>query len=182
MAALQRWAADSFGVDSLGQDPLVIRAMKVAGRLAVLTKRQKLPLSAEQLSRVVMYLNSGKEGAYIAVRDNAMFQLGWAGMLRSSELVGLQWQQVTFTQDGGVMLDIPESKTDPGEGSWVLVSCGRNRGIDPAMALKELRLLAGGETAVGPVFLPKAGAAKALATTTVAVRLRKALERAGTEH
>lgn len=180
VSALQRWAADSYAQDGLGHDPLVVRAMKVAGRMAVLTKRQKLPLTAGQLKRIIDYVYRA-EPAYIAARDSALFQVGWAGMLRSSELVGLCWEHVQFPQQGGVMLYLPQSKTDPGQGSWVLLAAG-SAGISPALALRQLRLFVGGSMAKGPVFLPKVGAVKALAKATVAVRLRKALQRTGVEN
>jgi len=56
MAALQRWAADDFGLATLGHAPVVVRAMKVAARLAVQTTRPKLPLSITQLQAVVQHL------------------------------------------------------------------------------------------------------------------------------
>jgi len=60
----------------------------------------------------------------VAARDAAMFVVGWAGMLRSSELVSLHWRDVHFTSVGDVMLYLPHSKTDPGAGAWVLLASG----------------------------------------------------------
>lgn len=176
VAALQRWAADEHGVPGLGHSPLVVRAMKVAARHAVLTTRQKLPVSHGQMQAMVSYL----EGlhSFVGVRDSAMLQVGWAGMLRSSELVGLRWDQVYFPDRGGVMLYIPQSKTDPGEGAWVLLAAGAGL-LDPVGALKRLRVLAGGAVARGPVFATRQGVAVALSKTTVAVRVRKVLEAVG---
>ena len=176
MAPLQRWAADDFGVPGLGHEPVVVRAMKVAARLAVRTSRQKLPLSIEQLQLAVQHLD--RLCSFIGVRDSALLQVGWAGMLRSSELVGLHWEHVHFPARGGVMLYIPQSKTDPGEGAWVLLS-GKGGRVDPAGALRRLRVLAGGVEATGPVFRARELGSGALAKTTVAVRVRKVLERVG---
>lgn len=178
VAAVQRWAADEFGMADFGRHPLVLRAMKVAARRAVLVTRQKLPLSVGQLRAVVQQLS--EDPAFIAVRDSALFQVGWAGMLRSSELVGLQWEHLYFPAKGGVMLYLPESKTDPGHGAWVLLA-GGSSGVDPAGALLRLRELSGGSRATGPVFRAYL-AGRALAKTTVAIRLRKALERIGVEN
>lgn len=49
--------------------------------------------------------------SYVAVRDGALMLLGWAGMFRSSELVGVEWEHVKFS-GSGVMIHIPRSKTD----------------------------------------------------------------------
>jgi integrase len=51
--------------------------------------------------------------------------------------------------------------------------------VDPMGALKRLRVLAGGSGASGPVFSPRVGQAAALSKTTVAIRVRKALEAVG---
>jgi integrase len=176
MAALQRWAADEFDMPLLAYEPLVVRAMKVAAREAVLTTRQKLPMSIDHLCDAVAYL----EGldSFVGVRDSAMLQVGWAGMLRASELVGLAWEQVHFTQNGGVMLYIPQSKTDPGEGAWVLLDAPGGR-VDPVGALRRLRARAGGIGACGPVFRARETGSAALSKTTVAVRVRKVLECVG---
>lgn len=178
VAAVQRWAADEYGMPHLGHHALVVRALKVAARHAVLLRRQKLPLSAEQLGEVVSHLAGSS--SFVAVRDTAMFQVGWAGMFRSSELVALRWEHVFFPAKGGVMLYVPESKTDPGEGAWVLLAAGKP-GLDPAGALLRLRELVGDGRAVGPVFTAVLGG-RALAKTTVAVRLRKVLEKVGVDN
>eukprot|EP00878_Enallax_costatus_P029243 GHUV01031690.1.p2 GENE.GHUV01031690.1~~GHUV01031690.1.p2 ORF type:complete len:168 (+),score=6.39 GHUV01031690.1:522-1025(+) len=107
-----------------------------------------------------------------------MFQLAWAGMLRSSELVGFDWSHVYYPSVGGVLLFLPHSKTDPGEGAWVVLAPGHGV-VDPARALRRLQDLKGGDRASGPVFRPRLGATGALAKGTVAIRLRKALERTG---
>jgi hypothetical protein len=147
MAALQRWAADEFDMPLLAYEPLVVRAMQVnlnhnvVAREAVLTARQKLPMLIDHLCDAVAHL----EGldSFVGVRDSAMLQVGWVGMLRASELVGPAWEQVHFTQKGGVMLYIPQSKTDPGEGAWVLLA-GPGGRADPVAALRRLRARGGG--------------------------------------
>jgi integrase len=176
VAALQRWAVDEFGMPGLGHSPVVVRAMKVAARWAVLTTRPKLPLSLGQLQDAVTHLDSLE--SFVGVRDSALLQVGWSGMLRSSELVGLSWEHVFFPPQGGVMLYIPQSKTDPGEGAWVMLAAGKGT-VDPVGALLRLRVLAGGVAAQGPIFLARADGAKALSKTTVAVRVRKVLQAIG---
>jgi integrase len=102
-------------------------------------------------------------------------------MFRSSELVGVQWEHVHFHARGGVMLYVPESKTDPGEGAWVILAAGQGA-VDPATALRRLQALCGGVAASGPVFLARASCTKPLSKTTVAIRLRKSLERVGVDN
>lgn len=114
VAAVQRWAADEYGVVALGHYPVVVRALKVASRLAVLQQWQKLPLSQAQLVQVVACLH--QEVSFVSVHDSALLQVGWAGMFWASELVGLMWQHAYFPMQGGVMLYVPQSKTDPGVG------------------------------------------------------------------
>jgi integrase len=108
VAALQRWAADDHGMPGLGHSPLVVRAMKVAARHAVLTTKQKLPFSLDQLSACVAHLDGLQ--SFVGVRDSALLQVGWAGMLRSSELVELRWEHVYFPARGGVYCTSPGPK------------------------------------------------------------------------
>ena len=74
VAALQRWAADEFGMPGLGYSPLVVRAMKLAARWAVLTTRPKLPLSMGQLQRVVTHCEDLE--SFVGVRHSAMWVCG----------------------------------------------------------------------------------------------------------
>jgi site-specific recombinase XerD len=88
LASLRRWAVDrgdTSGLDALDH-PEVKRALKVASKLAVTEVRQKLPLALQDPQRVLHVLQSEQGGgAYVAARDAAMFVVGWAGMLRSSQ-------------------------------------------------------------------------------------------------
>jgi integrase len=160
-------------------EPEVQHALKVARRLAVHDERQKLPLADDDLVSVVDALLERKGGDFIAVRDSALFVVGWAGLLRSSELVGLDWEDVHFTTNDEVMLYLPKSKTDPGAGAWVFLGSGCGGDIAPAGELRDLRLLAGGSAAVGPVFRPFVASSERLSKTTVGMRLKKALAAAG---
>lgn len=178
VSAVSRWALDQ-GVEGLGSQPLVVRALKVAGKLAVRAVAQKLPLSARQLRWVVEALPRVSSDGFLRARDEALFVVGWAGMFRSKELVGIRWEHVHFCSSGGVMIFIPRSKTDPGEGAWVFLSPGQEAGLGvcPVRALRQLKVLTGGQ---GFVFTARSGESeRALSKTTVAIRLRKALEVAG---
>jgi integrase len=182
--AVQRWGVD-LGMDPMSSDKEVQRASKVAAKIAVPAGSQKLPLDRRDLRSVVYELASRGQTDYVAVRDRALFLLGWAGMFRSSELVGIDWADVQFKQSG-VMIYVPQSKTDQaGQGQWVFVAaCEREGLMCPVVALQWLRefyVQQGESVSVGTVFRGRAAAAVPLAKTTVAVRLRKALEIVGVE-
>jgi len=103
--------------------------------------------------------------------------------MRSSELVGMLWENVRLRADG-VEIFLPKSKTDPaGQGSWVMVgetppAGGRHSGLSPATALRRLRDLCGGDAATGAVFRVSQGGRQALAKGTVTTCVRRALRAA----
>jgi integrase len=156
----------------------VQQGLKVARRLAVQDKRQKLPLAAEDLVAVLDCLGSRGGSRFTAVQDAAMFVVGWAGLLRRSEIVGLDSEDVHYTAGGEVMLHLPKSKTDPGAGARVFLGSGDDESISPALALLQLQLASGGTTN-GPVFRPFLASAARLSKNTVGPRLKKALTKAG---
>jgi integrase len=179
MASLRRWSAQVWEFGELMDQPEVRHALKVARRLAVRDQRQKLPLAAVDLVAVLRELRQRGGSTFVTARDSALFVVGWAGLLRSSELVGLDWEDVHFTRGGEVMLYLPRSKTDPGAGAWVFLGAGSDGDVDPAGCLRDLQRLAGGRSAAGPVFRPFVASVARLSKTTVGVRLKKALARAG---
>ncbi|WIA28653.1 hypothetical protein OEZ86_011189 [Tetradesmus obliquus] len=121
--AVARWALD-VGQEGLASELVVRRAMKVAAKLAVPAGRQKLPLDRRELRAVVSSLQARGRRDFIGVRDAALFLLGWTGMFRSSELVGIDWDDLRpIQQKGGVLIYVPRSKTDQaGEGAWVFIA------------------------------------------------------------
>ena len=81
---------------------------------------QKSPLSLEELRRMVEPLSDRP----IDVRDRALLLLGFAGALRRSEIVGLDWHHLTEDRDG-LRLRLMRSKTDQeGQGRVVGIPCG----------------------------------------------------------
>jgi hypothetical protein len=179
VSAISRWGMEQ-GVGGLSAAPLVVRALKAAARLANRGLRQKLPLSHQQLAAILSSLPSHCSTNFMAARDAALFVVGWAGMFRCSELVAIQWQHVHFCSNGGVMIFVPTSKTDPGAGAWVFLAAGAARGLPfcPVRVLRTLRTITG---VTGYVFTASVlSSSKPLSTkTTVGVRLHKALEAAG---
>lgn len=119
-------------------------------QLAVQDTRQKLPLSAK-ISVVRHLASSVLTAAHTAVRDSAMLVIGWAGMLRSSEIVGPEWRDVSFTRHGELMLHLPNTKTHTGAKSWVLLALSEALRVCPATSVRVLKMLSGEAQAVGPV-------------------------------
>ncbi len=61
---------------------------------------QKLSLSLQDLHKAIDSMGGWVLEQFIRMRDAAMFSVGWTGMLRCSELVGLKWEHVRFSSDG----------------------------------------------------------------------------------
>jgi integrase len=173
------------GCDALANDGEVRRALKVAAKLAVPKGRQKLPLNCRDLRRVVHALADRGRFDFQGVRDRALFLLGWVGIFRSSELVGVTWCDVCFAKEGGALIYVLRSKTDQaGQGAWVFIAaCPEEPLMCLVAALRVLRsvMTGSGAAAEGPVFVGQAGHPVGLAKTTVAMRLRKALQALGVQ-
>ncbi len=90
----------------------------------------------------------------------------------------IRWEEVQLVQ-GGVMVFIPHSKTDRGEGAFVFVADTPTQRIHPGAALRQLQQLYGGQG--GAVFTVGPGDAKAISKATVAHRLRQALRGVGVQ-
>lgn len=184
VAAISRWAADEglFGAEqqSLASHKLVRRAMRVAAKHAVTSVSQKRPLSRADLRVLVKHLRSRRD--FIGDRDAAMFLVGWAGMFRSAELVGIEWRDLHVYENGGeaekgVAIYVPYSKTDQaGEGAWVFVAaCEEEKEMCPLRALQRLRKWG---SADGKVFTAYAGGV-GMKKLTVGSRLKQDLGEAG---
>jgi site-specific recombinase XerD len=153
---------------------MVKQALKVAASLAVPFNVQLLPQDRQDLVTVLTWQQGRKY--FIGCRDSALFAVGWAGMFRCSELVGIDWRDVTSVLKG-VMIYVPHSKTDQvNEGAWVFLVEGQQLPVCcPVRALRALQQLGGGE---GPVFMGCLGGQR-LSKSTVGPRLKKALAAAG---
>ena len=114
-------------------------------------------------------------------RDRALLLLGFGAALRRSELVALDVEDVTET-DEGLRVRIRRSKTDPeGSGAEVGIVRGQHPDIDPVRALRTWRELGG--ITQGPLFHPVTRAdtvrRERLSDQAVALIVRRAAERAG---
>ena len=85
-------------------------------------------------------------------RDRALLLIGFGAALRRSELVGLDAEDVTET-DEGLRLHIRRSKTDPeAHGDEVGIVRGQHPDVDPVRALQNWRRR--GDITAGPLFRP----------------------------
>jgi integrase len=183
--ALALWALE-LGVEGLAQALEVRRALAVANKLAVLKVGQKWPLERPQLQQVVKYLRVKGDDDFVAVRDMALFLVGWCGMFRCSELVSVEEEERRYTEsEDGVMLFLRKSKTDQsGQGAFVLLArCDEDEDLCPVKALQRLeRLLRRRGQLSGPVFTQSQQSSAALSKSTVGPQLRKVLEWAKMAH
>lgn len=106
----------------------------------------KTPLLTEQLRAAVMTLSDTLKGR----RDRALLLLGFAAALRRSELVAIDIDDLTFGDDGLVLL-LHRRKTDQdGEGTKIGVARGANPLTCPVLAVD--RWIQTGEIKTGPLF------------------------------
>ena len=109
---------------------------------------EKAPaLAVEQLKTLSIKLLA--DDSLIALRDNALFQIGFFGAFRRSELVTIQYANLKFVSQGVEIL-IPRSKTDP-EGMGEL--CSIPYGQLPLCPVTALKLwLERSAIVEGPIF------------------------------
>lgn len=72
-------------------------------------KQKARPLSPQELRQIVAFLLT--ENTTVALRDNALLQIGYFGALRRSELVQIQFEHLKWEKEGLEIL-LPSSKTD----------------------------------------------------------------------
>jgi len=108
--------------------------------------RGKKPLLVDDLIKMVSYCSPTLSGK----RDKAVLLFGFAGAFRRSELVSLNIEDIT-TSDEGMVLMIKGSKTDQKrEGRKVAIPFGINRNTCPINAL--LDWLDAANISSGPLF------------------------------
>lgn len=98
----------SLGVIDPGKSQLVRATLRGIKRVKGCPPRRALPLLHSDLEQAFQ-----KPATLLStIRDRALLLVGFAGALRRSELVGIDVEHVRFCE-GGLMLTIPRSKTDP---------------------------------------------------------------------
>lgn len=108
----------------------------------------KSPLLVDDLKAMLAAL----PGNLLGCRDRALLLVGFAGALRRSELVALDWADIAFVEEG-LVIAVQRSKTDQeGQGRKIGIPYGRAAAQCPVRALAVWRDRAGGGH--GPVFVP----------------------------
>lgn len=139
-------AHTSSGLESPTKSDVVKATLRGIKRTVGTKQRQVSPVLKSDLIEMV-------EGAHgiKGCRDRALLLLGFVGAFRRSELVGLQYADVEFVEQG-LIVQLTRSKTDQlGEGRKIAVPYARGA-VCPVIALKEWLLVSG--IAEGALFRP----------------------------
>jgi site-specific recombinase XerD len=139
---------------------------------------QKRALTTEELRRMVNALPNTPHG----LRNRALLLIGFAGGFRRSELAGIDFADVSDTEDCLTIL-LRRSKNDQeGEGRWIGISYGSDPKTCPVRAYR--KWIAAARITQGPVFRHfhnKTMGNKAITDRVVALTIKKAAERVGIE-
>jgi len=155
--------------------PAIRETLRGIGRTHGSRGRRSAALTTVELRKLSRVCEPGLAGD----RDRALLLTGFAGALRRSELVALDVERLTWSNDG-VKLLLEKSKTDKaGEGAEIMIVFGRNEDTCPVRALR--RWLDAAAITAGPVFrkVNKAGRVEARRLSEDAVRqilLRRAAQ------
>jgi len=148
LIAIHRAHADQ-GLESPMKDYLVKRTMQGIRRTLGTKQRRVTALVKDDLLEILVHID--RQAPMKAARDKALLLIGFAGAFRRSELVALQYEDLTQFEDG-VELLIRRSKTDQeGAGRTVFIPHARG-GRCPVKMLKNWLELSG--IAAGPLFRP----------------------------
>lgn len=148
LTALAQWHLFQ-GFPDPTADPNVRKTLKGITRTQGKPKKKAKALPIEDLELIVGKLAS--HASLIAIRNNALLQIGFFGALRRSELAALMVEELTWEPDG-LVITLSRSKTDQeGVGIAKAIPYGSLDGICcPVRALK--RWLEAANIATGPVF------------------------------
>ena len=148
LVAIHRAHADQ-GLESPMKDHLVKRTMQGIRRTLGTKQRRVTALMKDDLLEMIVHVD--QQRPMKAARDKALLLIGFAGAFRRSELVSLQYEDMT-QYDSGLELLLRRSKTDQeGTGRTVFIPYARGNRC-PVKALKNWLELAGIEG--GPLFRP----------------------------
>lgn len=127
---------------------VVLEVLKGIRREKGTAQAQKSPLLPNQIRTMLDLLPDDLLG----VRDRAILLLGFAGGFRRSELVGLDVQDIEFTEDG-MVVTIRRSKTDQeGQGRRVGIPFGSYPATCPVRSVRAW--IDAASITGGPVFRP----------------------------
>lgn len=120
--------------------PLLRKTLAGIQKIHGVPKRQAKALSLETLEILVAHLNN--QSKFIAIRNNALLQIGFFGAFRRSELAHFRWEHISFIPNKGIEILVPRSKTDQeGQGQICAIPYG-DQTLCPVTALKTWQNLA----------------------------------------
>src|SRR5262249_55308564 len=108
LTALKNWHVYQGFTDPTSH-PMIRKALTGIKHIHGKPKNKAKALTVEVLTIMVAYLKVSSR--LIDVRNNALFQIGFFGAFRRSELVAICWEHIHFVPEGIEIL-IPRSKTD----------------------------------------------------------------------
>ncbi len=113
--------------------PIVTKTMIGITRVHGKPKEKAPPLFPEDLKQMIDALSC--DTSLIAIRDNALLQIGYFGALRRSEIINIQYENISWHKEGIEIL-LPFSKTDQThEGQYCAIPYG-NDTLCPINALE----------------------------------------------
>ena len=125
---------------------VVSETLKGIRRSIGTAQQGKAPLLTADIRRIVAACPETRSG----LRDRALVLVGFAGAFRRSELAGIDYANLTFTQDG-LVIDLRRSKTDQeAAGRKVGIPFGKEDATCPVRTLR--RWLAASSITFGAVF------------------------------
>ncbi len=142
-------AAGYSGKNNPAKDGIVRAAMAAIRREKGTFQRGKSPILMETL---YLLADCFEDNDLVSLRDRALIFLGFAGAFRRSELVRIQFEELTFTPQG-LMIFVPQSKGDQfGRGSTIAIPYAPDKEICAVRALKAW--LDAAQLHTGPIFRP----------------------------
>ena len=133
LTALKNWHTYQ-GFSDPTVHPLIRKTLTGIQHIHGKPKEKAAAITLEQLEQMATYLSQEPEDLF-DLRNNALLQVGFFGAFRRSELISIQWENITFVPEGMEIL-IPRSKTDQlGEGQTCAIPYGDDI-LCPVTALK----------------------------------------------
>ena len=137
--ALRQWHVLK-GLEDPTKAPNVVKIMQGIARLHGVPKKQAAALRLKDLDQMMVHLN--QLPSILNIRNRALLLVGFFGAFRRSELVSLEWDQVSFATDG-IVIKLSRSKTDQtGQGADCVIPYGNDLRC-PVRALIDWRKASG---------------------------------------
>lgn len=147
LTAIKHWHTYQGFADPT-QSLLVRKTLKGISHVHGTPAQKAPPITMPQLEMIACHLMG--QTTLMALRDNALLQIGFFGALRRSELVAICYEHISENNDG-LLIQIPRSKTDPdGKGLVCAIPHHKIAALSPVYALKQW--LSAAKIIDGPLF------------------------------